>query len=186
MTPIPLLAAAVLGLAASAAPAFAAVDSRTLHIQWKPDERVRSKARVVVTVDVVRLTAVSAGGSGDIKIGALTTPTFALSIGGSSGAKLEQLSTERLRIAIGGAGDVQAAGRASRLEISIAGSGDVKTRELAADDVSITIAGSGDASVQALKTLAVSIAGSGDVDHSGAAALTKGAIAGSGTIRQRK
>jgi hypothetical protein len=109
MTPIPLLAAAVLGLAASAAPAFAAVDSRTLHIQWKPDERVRSKARVVVTVDVVRLTAFSAGGSGDIKTGALIAPTFALSI-----------------------------------------------------------------------------AGSGDVDFSGAAALTKGAIAGSGTIRQRK
>jgi hypothetical protein len=102
-------------------------DSRTLHIQCKPDERLRSKARVVVTVDVVRLTAFSAGGSGDIKVGALTTPTFALSI-----------------------------------------------------------AGSGDASVQALKTLAVSIAGSGDVDYSGAAALTKGAIAGSGTIRQRK
>jgi hypothetical protein len=162
MTPIALLAAAVLGLAASAAPTFAAVDglatetrelsgftaislrggidlvvrqgaqeavqvsagakllsmpsatvegsgdSRTLHIQWKPDEWLRSKARADVTVDVVRLTAVSAGGSGDIKIGALNTPTFALSI-----------------------------------------------------------------------------AGSGDVDHSGAA-LTKGAIAGSGTIRQRK
>jgi hypothetical protein len=137
MTPIPLLVAAVLRLAASAAPAFAAVDSlgtetrelsadakllpmlsttvegsgdsRTLHIQWKPDEWLRSKARAVVTVDVVRLTAFSAGGSGDIKTGALIAPTFALSI-----------------------------------------------------------------------------AGSGDVDYSGAAALTKGAIAGSGTIRQRK
>lgn len=48
-------------------------EQRTLRFQWKTDGWMRSKARALVTVDVVRLTAVSAAGSGDIKIEASLT-----------------------------------------------------------------------------------------------------------------
>jgi hypothetical protein len=160
-------------------------DNRTLQIQWKPGESVRTKTEPVVTVDVVRLGAVASSGSGDIRIRPLKTPTLSLSSSGSSSARLDQLDTAQLSISIAGSGDVRANGKALKLDITIAGSADVRTRELAADDVSISIAGSGDASVQANKTLAVSIAGSGDVEYSGTATLTKNRVSGSGSIRQR-
>lgn len=158
---------------------------RTLRIQWKNGESVRSTRPVLVTVDLIRLSALSAAGSGAITVEPLKTPSLSLAISGSSDARLRQLDAEQFTLSIAGSGDVQAAGKAARFEVSIAGSGDVRARELVADDVSVSIAGSGDASVHATKTLAVSIAGSGDVDHTGGASLTRNRIAGSGTIRQR-
>ncbi len=131
-------------------------ESRTLVIQWQRGENIRTRAKTVVTVDVVRLTVLASSGSGDMAVQALKTPALALSISGSSDAKLSSLDSEELRVAISGSGDVQASGRANQLSVSISGSGDVRTRELAADDVTISIAGSGNASVQANKTLAVS------------------------------
>jgi len=160
-------------------------DQRTLVIQWPRGETIRSRTKTVVTVDVIKLTALASAGSGDIRVEALKTPELALSISGSSDAKLMKLDTEQLRVSISGSGDVTASGKAARLDLSIAGSGNVGMRELAADDVDISIAGSGDAGVQAGKTLAVAIAGSGDVEYSGAAVLTKSSIAGSGRVRQR-
>jgi hypothetical protein len=160
-------------------------EQRTLRIQWKSGESIRTKSRTVVTVDVVKLTAVSLSGSGDLALGALKTPSFALSISGSSDAKIEQLDSGQLSVSISGSGDVQASGKASKLEVSISGSGDVRLRELATEDASVSIAGSGDASVNASKALAVSIAGSGDVEYTGGAMLAKARVAGSGSIRQR-
>jgi hypothetical protein len=161
-------------------------DARTLRIQFKPGESLHTKTPVVVTVDVVKLTALASSGAGDILLEPLKTPSLALSISGSSDAKLRQLDTEQFSISIAGSGDVQASGRAARLEVSIAGSGDVRTRELAAGEVSVSIAGSGDASVAAQKTISVSIAGSGDVEYIGPATLAQSRIAGSGSVRQRQ
>jgi hypothetical protein len=160
-------------------------DPRTLVIQWQRGENIRTRTRTVVTVHVVKLTALASSGSGDIVVEALKTPALSLSISGSSDAKVSGLDTEQLRVAITGSGDVQASGRAARFNLSIAGSGDVRARDLVADDVGISIAGSGDAGVQANKTLSVSIAGSGDVEYSGAATITHSRIAGSGSMRQR-
>jgi Putative auto-transporter adhesin, head GIN domain len=160
-------------------------DKRTLRISWPRGENVKSRAKTVVTVDVVKLDSIGLAGSGDLSVGALKTPALALSISGSSDADLRQLETDSLRVSIAGSGDVQATGKATALQISIAGSGDVQARELAADDVSISIAGSGDASVRANKSIAVSIAGSGDVEYAGSGVLAKSRVAGSGSVRQR-
>ncbi len=160
-------------------------EARTLVVQWRRGENIRPRVKTVVTVDVLRLTALASSGSGDIVVEPLQTLTLTLSISGSSDARLRGLATEQLRLTITGSGDVQASGKAGKLSVSIAGSGDVHARELAADDVTVSIAGSGDASVRADKTLAVSIAGSGDIEYAGAATITGSRIAGSGSVRQR-
>ena len=161
-------------------------DTRTLRIQFKAGVSVRTKTPVVVSVDVIKLSAVSSSGSGNIRIEALKTPQLSLSISGSSDARLQQLDTDQLSVSIADSGDVQASGRAGKLDVSIAGSGDLRARELAAGEVSVTIAGSGNASVTAQKTLSVAIAGSGDVDYGGGAVVTNKRIAGSGSVRQRQ
>ncbi len=160
-------------------------ENRTLRIQLKSGESIRSKLKLEVTVDVIRLNSVASSGSGAILIKPLKTPSLTLAISGSSDARLEQLDAVQLSISIAGSGDVKAAGKATKLDISIAGSGAVRSRDLAADEVSVSIAGSGDASVTANKSLAVSIAGSGDVEYGGTATLAKSRVAGSGSIRQR-
>ncbi len=161
-------------------------NERSLRIQIKPGESLRTKTPIVVTIDVVKLNALASAGSGSITLEALRMPALSLSISGASNAKLQQLDTDRLRIDIDGSGDIQASGRAARLDIAIAGSGDVRTRDLVAAEVSVAIAGSGNASVTAQKSLSVSIAGSGDVDYAGGASQVSKSIVGSGTLRTRQ
>jgi hypothetical protein len=158
---------------------------RTLRIAWRRGESVRTRADTQVTVDVAQLRAVSASGSGDVRIDALTTPLFSLALAGSGDAQLARLATDELSVSIAGSGDVSASGRTKRLALSIAGSGDVAAHDLAAEEVKVSVAGSGDARVHAERELTVAIAGSGDVVYSGAAALMKSSIAGSGSVRKR-
>lgn len=139
---------------------------------------------VNVVIVMPKLTGIASAGSGDIRVGALQTPSLQLSISGSGNAALVGLATDELGVSIAGSGDVSAEGRAGRLDVSIAGSGDVRLRDLRSDEVAVKIAGSGDAVVQAQKTLNVSIAGSGDVVYSGEATV-KSSVAGSGSVKKR-
>ncbi len=160
------------------------VDGDRLQIRWKRGESVYSRSTVRVTVVTPRLTALSASGSGDIKLEAFTTPTLKLGISGSGNAVLAALTTDELGVSVSGSGDVRGAGKAGKLKVSIAGSGDVRLGEVKADDVTVSIAGSGDAAVHANKTLNVSIAGSGDVAYSGEASV-KSSVAGSGSVKKK-
>ena len=157
---------------------------RTLVIGVKKGHSIQSRNDLQVTVDVVRLQAISTSGSGDVRVEALQTPSLKLALSGSSDAKFASLRTDDFTIAISGSGDVDAAGRAGRLTVNISGSGDVRLRELQTDDVKISIAGSGDAEVSAARHLDVSIAGSGNVRYHGDARVSS-KIAGSGSVTRR-
>ena len=156
----------------------------TLVVRWKKGQSLYTHSKVSITVVLPTLSALSALGSGDMKVEAFNTPALKVSLSGSGDAKLQGLTTGELGISISGSGDVGASGSATRLKISIAGSGDVRLADLKSDDVSITIAGSGDAAVNANKTLEVTIAGSGDVSYTGNAAV-KSRVAGSGSVNKR-
>lgn len=163
----------------------AAGSGRRLVIRFKRGESISTRKPVKVTVDVVRLGAVSMAGSGDLDVQALKTPALKVSLAGSSDARFAGLATEAFELSISGSSDVVAAGNARRVSLSIAGSGDAKMGKLMADDVSISIAGSGDAEVHADRSLEVSAAGSGDVVWSGNATQVKSRIAGSGSVTKR-
>ena len=156
----------------------------TLDVRWKKGTIMYVRSKVSVTVVTPRLTALSASGSGDIRVDAFNTPALKLSISGSGDARFNGLSTGDLGISIAGSGDVGGSGSATRMAVSIAGSGDVRLADMKADDVTVTIAGSGDAVVNANKTLDVRIAGSGDVSYTGNATV-KSKVAGSGSVNRR-
>ena len=156
----------------------------TLVVRWKKGQSLYTRSKVLITVVLPRLSALSASGSGDIRVEPFNTPALKLSLSGSGDAKLQSLSTADFGISISGSGDVAANGSATKLSISIAGSGDVRLADLKSDDVTVSIAGSGDAAVNANKTLEVRIAGSGDVSYSGNAAV-KSKVAGSGSVNKR-
>ena len=160
-------------------------EGRTLHVRWKRGENVRLRGEPVVSIDVVKLTAVSSHGSGDVAIDTLVTPALTIALSGSGDARLKAVTADELGIRLAGSGDVRGDGKAQRLKIAIAGSGDVQLMDLKADSVSISIAGSGDAAVHADKALSVSIAGSGDVVYGGAATSVTSNVAGSGSLKRR-
>lgn len=157
----------------------------TLLIRLKRGTSISTAKPIKARVDVVRLTALSAAGSGDLRVGELHTPSLNLSIAGSGDARLQALKTDSLETRIAGSGSLQAQGAAGRAKLSISGSGSVDLAPLVADDVTVSIAGSGDAKVTANKSLKVSIAGSGDVVWSGSAVDVKSSVAGSGHVTRR-
>ncbi len=160
-------------------------NGRTLVVRTKRGESISYRNTVKVTIDVVRLAAITTAGAGDVQVDALKTPALKLTIAGSSDARLTGLDTERFELRISGSGDVVGAGRAKQVKVSIAGSGDANLAALVADEVQVRIAGSGDASVTANQSLEVSVAGSGDVRYGGNASAVKLSAAGSGTISKR-
>jgi hypothetical protein len=162
-----------------------AAGRRTLKIRVRAGERIASHKPIVATVDVVRLTAIAAAGSGDVTVEALSTPSLALSLAGANQARLPRLTTDAFELRISGSGDVTAAGSAKSIKLAIAGSGDADLAGLVADDVAVRIAGSGDANVTANKALQVSIAGSGDVRYGGSVTAVATTLAGSGTVQRR-
>ena len=156
----------------------------TLELGMKKGTNFSTDSRIVATIDLVTLRALSISGSGEVVGDALKTPALAIAISGSGNVKLKQLATDDLSAKVSGSGDLEFAGRAAKLGVSIAGSGDVNTRALEADDVSVSVAGSGDANVTARKTLNISIAGNGNVTYAGDAAV-KTSIAGHGNVRKQ-
>ena len=160
------------------------VEGNGLQVRWKKGQSIYTRAKVLVTVVVPKLTGLAVAGSGDVRLGAFSTPTLQLSLSGSGNASLEALTTDDLGIRISGSGDVSGKGTAAKLKVSIAGSGDVRLADLRGDDVTVSIAGSGNAAVNAQKTLQVSIAGSGDVTYTGNAQV-KSSVAGSGSVRRK-
>jgi carbon monoxide dehydrogenase subunit G len=159
-------------------------DSATLVVRFKKGESYHTRSKMQVNVVMPKLNALTASGSGDMRVDAFNTPALQISLSGSGDARLEGLTTADLGIRISGSADVLGSGSASKIKISISGSGDVRLAQMKADDVSVTIAGSGDATVNAEKSLEVNIAGSGDVTFSGNASL-KSRVAGSGSVNKK-
>lgn len=156
----------------------------TLIVRWKKDQNIISASRVLVTMVVPRLTALTATGSGDIRVEAFTTPALQLSLSGSSTAQLQRLSTEELGVQVSGSGVVGGSGQAKRLKAGVAGSGKLRLADVVADEASVRVAGSAEADVNAQKSLDVNVAGSGAVTYSGQATV-KSSVSGSGTVTKR-
>jgi hypothetical protein len=156
----------------------------TLNVRWKRGESIHNRSKVALTVVVPRLSALSASGSGDMRVESFTTPALQVALSGSGDARLQNLSTDDLGIRISGSGDVSGTGKAAKIKVSISGSGGVRLTALHADDVQVRIAGSGDAAFFADKTLDVRIAGSGDVTYSGNATV-RSSVTGSGSVTRK-
>lgn len=158
---------------------------RTLVIRNKRGESYRTRSELKVSVEVVKLTALSSAGSGNLHVEGLKTPLLKLTVAGASDAMLRALDTDALTISIAGSGDVKASGNARKLRLSIAGSGDAALGDLVSDEVSVSVAGSGDALVVANKSLTATVAGSGDIRYRGTASELKTTVMGSGSVRKQ-
>ena len=156
----------------------------TLEIRSRDGASYSAKSMPVITVDLIKLNALSVSGSGDVISDGLKSPALKIAISGAGDIRLNKLAVDELGVKVSGSGDIHFSGRAAKLAVAIAGSGDVDSAGLEADDVSISISGSGGANVNARKALTVSIAGSGDVVYTGDV-VPRTSIAGIGTVKKK-
>ena len=159
---------------------------RVLQIQFKRDASVRTHREIKVVMEVIKLSAVSNYGAGDIRIDALQSPALKLAMLGSGDVNARGLVLDALSVRIAGSGDVHGEGSAKQVSLSIAGSGDASLAGVVASDVNVNIAGSGDAAVHATKSLTVKVMGSGDVQYRGGATEINKTVMGSGTVKPMK
>ena len=133
-----------------------------LNIHVKERFSINS-TKLIVHVSCNNLTAISSGGSGDVKaISKITADDFSISHGGSGDFDLN-FSVKKLKISTAGSGDYVLKGTADEFNLSMSGSGDVNAKELSCTTAKISSAGSGDVHLKKGTTASVSSAGSGDV-----------------------
>lgn len=140
------------------------VKNNTLSIHIK-DKVSISSTKLIVKVKCRELTAISAGGSGDISTSnELKSEKLAISQGGSGDFDLH-LNVGTLEISKAGSGDFELEGKIQKLEVSSAGSGDLNASKTTLGDAAISMAGSGDVVLPKGSKPKVSSVGSGDVSY---------------------
>ena len=157
-------------------------NGRILHIRFKRGESIRPQREIKVSVEVIKLGAVSTSGAGDIRIDGVKGAALKVVVSGAGDVSMRGVAVDGLDVRIAGSGDVRGQGTAKQLTLSIAGSGDAALADFVADAVKVSIAGSGDAQVHASKSLEVRIAGSGDVQYRGGATDVSKTVMGSGSV----
>lgn len=159
----------------------AQVRERRLSIGFAPGG-FQTQLPIRFRLEVKALQAFESHGSGDARIGPLTTDRLSLLLSGSGDLQLARLTARTLRARIDGSSDLAiAAGRVESQQIAIAGSGGYQAGDLVSDHAEVRVDGSGSASLHALLTLNARINGSGDVVYRGRPALTQH-VSGSGGV----
>lgn len=104
----------------------------------------------------------------DVLRGAVTLETLeGVEISGAGDVTAREVDAEDLEFAVSGAGDISAAGSASRLSVDISGAGDADMTDLVVADAEVEISGAGDVRVCATSSLQASVSGAGAIGYYG-------------------
>ncbi|MCH4823330.1 DUF2807 domain-containing protein [Gramella lutea] len=143
------------------------VKNGTLKISTEDGYSLYPKEKLLITVPVEAVNAVSVTGSGDLWTkDVLKATNMKVQVTGSGDMKLE-LEVQDLEGAVTGSGDVKLKGRSQNFECTVTGSGDFEAYDLEAENVEARVSGSGDIMVYASKSLKAKVSGSGDIVYKG-------------------
>lgn len=145
--------------------------------------RVETRLPIRFRLEVKALRALDARGSGEIRIGALTTTELSLLLAGSDNLQLARLGARTLQARLDGSGELAIHGGAVDTQrVVLAGSGSYAALPLASRLAEVAIEGSGDIHVSASERLHATIAGSGDVTYRGRPQVVQ-SVSGAGSVR---
>jgi len=158
------------------------VKQRRLRIGLAPGS-IQTRHPIRFRLETRQLLAFETRGSGSVRIGALSTPTFLLVLKGSGDIQLARLSARSLEVRLAGAGNVGIdAGQVDSQRVAIDGSGNYAALRLASRHAEVSIGGSGEIRVAASERLTAGIAGSGVVLYRGQPQIAR-SISGAGLVR---
>lgn len=138
------------------------VEGGTLTLGPKNGKRIRKLKRLIYTLTVTDLEAITLDGEGN------TTIT--------------NLNVEALTVNLRGAGNFTISGAAPSQTINLQGAGSYDARAFATSRTSVGIKGAGDVVVQAGEALDINVSGVGNVTYYGTPAITQ-KISGIGKIQ---
>lgn len=143
-----------------------------------------TEAPIRFAVSLKSLRRLTASGSGDIRIGRLTTPGLTLRLDGAGDLVIDELASDRLDLRVEGSGSVTiASGEVGEQVVEIDGSGSYHGEAMRSERCRLTISGSADASVYVRRALDIRVSGSGDVRYRGEPRVTQ-SIDGAGSIER--
>jgi hypothetical protein len=159
------------------------VRQRRLHIGFAPGQ-TQTRLPLRFRLEVKALVDLEALGSGDIRIGQLTTPELSLRLRGSGDLRLAQLSARQLRLRSEGSGSVEIGGGSVQSQhVLLSGSGDYGAVRLASREAEVALTGSGDLRLAVAERLVATLTGSGDLSYLGQPRITQ-AVRGSGEVHR--
>jgi len=126
---------------------------------------LRRRHHLKVTVTVPELSAVSLSGTGEMKIGGV--------------------SSERFAIGVSGTGQLTVKGSTGSLRVDVGGTGEVAAKELIAKSANIDVSGTGSATLYVTESVQADVTGTGSIDVHGKPAKVKKSVSGVGSIRIR-
>lgn len=160
------------------------VHQRRLRIGFSPGPPFQTRLPIRFRLELKSLVDFESRGSGDIHIGALTTPELTLRLHGSGDLRLVRLHAGKLSLQSDGSGAVEIGGGAVQTQrVVLRGSGNYDAPGLASREAEVAIRGSGEIRLAAAERLVAAITGSGDVAYLGQPRITQ-EIRGSGEIRR--
>ena len=146
----------------------AEVRGGTLNL-YLDDQGLRNfqPTRLVFTVHVKDLTAVTTSGSWNFTSEKINTDRLNIVVSGSGSVNIGDLSADNLSVMISGSGEMDAAGAVTGQSVTVSGSGKFRAGGLRSETAQITISGSGEATLWVTASLTTDISGSGTVHYYG-------------------
>ena len=113
----------------------------------------------------------------------VTVPSLdRIELQGAGNISVSGINSERLTVTLSGAGNIDAAGAATKLDVTIGGAGNALLQGLIARDARAALSGQGSIMVTATRSLDASISGTGAIHYRGDPSRVTRRISGSGTI----
>jgi hypothetical protein len=146
----------------------AEVRGGTLNL-YLDDQGLRNfqPTRLVFTVHVKNLAAVTTSGSWHFTSEKIDTDRLSIVVSGSGSVNIGDLSADNLSVMISGSGEMDAAGAVTGQSVTVSGSGKFRAGGLRSETAQITISGSGEATLWVTSSLTADISGSGTVHYYG-------------------
>lgn len=156
-----------------------------LKIKVRDHINLRSREDIRIEVSGPSVTALSLGGSGNIKVTQPYKPVNAvLSVRGSGSITINQMETNNIDARVSGSGDLQVfSGKAKHQDVDISGSGRIDFVGIVTNTARTEISGSGSIRLYVTDELTSKISGSGTVYYKGNPAINT-TVSGSGKVKR--
>ena len=153
---------------------------RRLHL--RATAAIRPKTKIVYTVVLPRLEAVTVSGAGNVTVERRTDEALKVKLSGAGTATLRDVTYQTLALDLSGAGKATAAGSTTRATLKLSGAGKVDAAGLKVNAADVNISGAGQATVWAEAELKTRLSGAGTVKYKGSPNIEQ-KVSGAGRVQ---
>jgi len=161
------------------------VDDKTLVINTRRGFIGGPVRRVVFTITVKDLNAITLSGAGAVKIMNLESEELAVTLTGAGSIEIDDLQARELDVNLTSAGAIIIAGKVDKQDIDLSGVGSYEAGDLQSEEASISLSGAGSAVVWVEDLLDVDVSGLGSVSYYGKNPVVRQNVSGLGSVNSR-